>query len=207
MATTASDCRLPVYGGRRARARTWYFHMKGRLGYLRQFSRTDFSRVTRLVFVCKGNICRSPYAEARARQLGLRAASCGLECPTGDDANAAAIGNALKRGLDLRLHRTARAAGLSLTPADLLVAMEPAHARCLEAIATACGAQLTLAGVWSRPYRPYIHDPFGLDDRCFQACFTLLDSAVSGLRDQLLRAQGDTPYRGHPGTRTGSAAR
>jgi low molecular weight phosphotyrosine protein phosphatase len=49
------------------------------LGGLRHFEHVEWNRVTRLVFVCRGNICRSPYAEVRARRLGLNAISCSFE--------------------------------------------------------------------------------------------------------------------------------
>lgn len=169
--------------------RSYYFQLQRLLGRLGQFSLVDFSRVERLVFVCKGNICRSPYAEARARQLGLNALSCGLECPNGDHANAQAIQNALVRGVDLLSHRTTRIADVMLSSSDLVVAMEPLHARLLTPVLAEQGTQLTLAGIWSLPMRPYIHDPFGLDDNSFQACFTLIDSSVSTLREHLRTAQ------------------
>ncbi|MGE0080103.1 MAG: low molecular weight phosphatase family protein [Thiohalomonadaceae bacterium] len=203
MANPISRFRPPVYGGRRARARTYFFQLQGLLGRLGRFSQIDFSRVDRLVFLCKGNICRSPYAEARARQLGLPAVSCGLECPNGDLANNQAMRNARERGLDLRLHRTTRASDLSISSSDLIVAMEPLHARMIAPTASQTGAQLTLAGVWSQPERPYIHDPFGLDDASFQACFTLIDRSVAALRDRLLQARGAASHQTRSSTRTG----
>ena len=93
----------------------------------------------RVLFVCTGNICRSPTAEAVFR---ARAAAAGLEVEadsagTGDwhvgaapDARATAA--AARRGLDLST-QTARQVRLNdFTRFDLLVAMDRGHARTLE---------------------------------------------------------------------------
>ena len=48
------------------------------IGGMRHFTRIDWSQVRRLVFVCKGNICRSAYAAARSQTLGYPATSFGL---------------------------------------------------------------------------------------------------------------------------------
>jgi len=59
-------------------------------------------------FVCSGNICRSPYAEAAARRCGLTAISCGIATEKGLPADGTAITEAAQRGLDLTSHRTTR---------------------------------------------------------------------------------------------------
>src|SRR6266540_1650137 len=55
-----------------------------RLGAFAPLRRIRWDDVERLVFICRGNVCRSAYADARARLAGLRSASFGLAARDGD---------------------------------------------------------------------------------------------------------------------------
>src|SRR3546814_6470308 len=78
-----------------------------RLGLLNRFGRVDWSRVKRLVFVCQGNICRSPIAHAMAAKLIDRypVASIGLATTTGAPAFETARDVAQQFSVDLTSHR------------------------------------------------------------------------------------------------------
>ena len=52
----------------------WYF------GHYDRLSNINFQPVRRLIFICEGNICRSPVAELIAQSQGVRCASYGLSC-------------------------------------------------------------------------------------------------------------------------------
>src|SRR5262245_51985599 len=70
-----------------------YWPTRGKLaivGY-EHFADIDWARVQRLVFVCKGNICRSPYAESKATTMGVTATSAGIEAASQRDADLVAI--------------------------------------------------------------------------------------------------------------------
>ncbi|WP_303905783.1 arsenate reductase/protein-tyrosine-phosphatase family protein [Thiohalomonas denitrificans] len=150
------------------------------------FTQVDFHTVRRVVFVCKGNICRSAYAHARARQLGLYTDSFGLEADA-LHADADAIQNATARQLDLSAHTPKAPHQLRLTETDLLAAMEPQQ--CLQLEKQYPNAQITLLGLWASPRRPYIHDPYGHGSRYFQACFSTIDSAVDCIAKNLIEAE------------------
>ena len=170
------DAQLRVrYGGRRGWARHGATRLLHALGGLRRYEAVDWGRVGRLVFVCQGNLCRSPYAEARARALGLPAASFGLEAG-GEAADPVARAVARRRGLDLGRHRPRPAE--ALRPGDLLLGMEPWQAgRLLDAAPP--GAQVSLLGLWARPARPHLQDPYGLPAAYFDTCFAVIDNAVA----------------------------
>lgn len=173
------------YGGLRPIVRhltslLWY-----KLGGYRRFREIDWSRVNRLVFVCKGNICRSPYAEMKVRRYGIEAVSLGLYAKSGSRADPIASTNAAVRDIDLAPHRSRHPDDIRIQPGDLLVGMEPWHARILLRLARKSGAQTTLMGLWSKPSRPYIHDPFGCADEYFQACFSVIDQSIDGLMGHL----------------------
>ena len=143
----------------------------------------DIARVRRLVFVCKGNICRSPYAEARARLLGVDAMSCGILAAPGAEADPAAQRNALLREVDLTAHRSRRLDQIALGPADLLIAMDRSHQRAVAGAASRTGAQWTDAASWLRMHGGLdsIADPYGRGDLEFQRVFDLIDDAVHSL--------------------------
>jgi protein-tyrosine phosphatase len=149
------------------------------------FQAPVWGRVGRLVFVCKGNLCRSAYAEAVARSLGASAASFGLEAGEGRAADATAIRMASARRIDLSGHRSRR--HLELSGGDLLVGMEPAHLQRLEVFARETSAQATLLGLWAQPVRPHVEDPFGLSPEYFETCLAVIDDAVRQLVAQLRR--------------------
>ena len=171
------------FGGRRGFVR----HGLARLSHLvHRPPAIDWARVDRLVFVCKGNICRSAYAGARARAMGLRAVSAGLDAPDGDPANTDAIRFAAGRGLDLAGHRTTGITAQTQFPGDLLLCMEPAQAVRLRVVRP--GAQIALLGSFARPPRPYLHDPYGLGADYWQTCLDVIDDALGRIEPLLTPA-------------------
>lgn len=184
---------IELYGGKRgflehARARVLYG-----LGIYGNVCDIDWAAVGRLAFVCKGNICRSPYASARARSLGVPAVSFGLEATDGTPADPVALRSALLRGVDLSAHRSARAESSSFANDDLIIVFEPGH---LAEIWRRSRRErpASLLGVWARPVRPHIQDPYGRSDRYFQQCFSVIDANVAALVRYMMRH--DAPEHG-----------
>ncbi len=162
------------YGSSRGFVQNWWGYFHYLLGGYRAYRRVDWESVERLVFVCTGNICRSAYAEALAKSLGVNAVSCGLNTKNGLPADESAIQAAIVRGIDLTKHRTARIETLDLRKNDLFVAMEPWQAEQLSMIySNQYGC--TLLGLWGRPVKPHIYDPYGKSDAYFNGCFNYID--------------------------------
>lgn len=164
-----------LHGGRRG----YIAHLRARasyaLGSYRSAQTINWGAVERLVFVCHGNVCRSPYASARARALGARAISLGIEAVDGAGANEDAARNALSRGVDLKDHRSTRLNSSLILPGDLIVVFEPVHLLRLSQRSITGALGITLLGLWARPVRPHIQDPYGRSDRYFQQCFATID--------------------------------
>ena len=85
----------------------------------------------RIVFVCAGNICRSPLAEyvfRQQQQHGLDSppalTSAGLIAIPGDAANSLTLKVAAKLGIDLSQHRARRLNFDELRASDLVLVME-----------------------------------------------------------------------------------
>jgi protein-tyrosine phosphatase len=145
----------------------------------------DYRRVERLVFVCKGNICRSPYAEVRARSMGYCSASAGIEAASGSPANAVASRVAAARGVDLQPHRAQRFDTALLRANDLLLGFEPAHLPVLVRSRGTTPCQVTLLGLFGGTSNPYIHDPHGCPEAYFSICFDRLDASLDALFTKL----------------------
>ena len=173
------------YGRKKGLVRHYWSLARCRLGAFRDFQSVDWSRVDRLVFVCQGNICRSPYAEARMRGKGASALSFGLAAPNGDGADPVAVRVAAGRGVDLSSHQTRGPAQARIGPRDLLLAMEPWQARQVCDVARSAGAQVTLLGLWSARLRPHIEDPYGLSEAYYDNCFALIDSLIEEILRRL----------------------
>ena len=84
-----------------------------------------------ILFICKGNICRSPYAEYALPRLlkeshweKLQVSSAGLIVPKSEKSPAEAVATAKKFGVDMQSH-TSRPLTLELVEEyDIIVAME-----------------------------------------------------------------------------------
>ena len=151
-----------------------------RLGLYNKYRNVDFSKVTRLVFICSGNICRSSLAEIVATSLGVNAVSYGLHCRGGDPADPRAIDFAHRHNLDLSKHITTNIRDYQYQPGDLVLGMEPKHIEELEA----CGipsAAISAIGLWMVQPRVYIHDPYSSSDVFFDACEEQIITAVESI--------------------------
>jgi low molecular weight protein-tyrosine phosphatase len=180
------------FGGRRAYVTHLAARALGLVGAYGPLLDVDWPVIDRLVFVCKGNICRSPYAEARARSLGLEAVSFGLEASGGAPADPNAVRNAARRRIDLSAHRSARVDPARLRPGDLVLLFEPRQVAQFRESYGAGVPALSLAGLWARPRRPYLCDPYGRSDVCFQDCFAVIDASIAAFA-AYLKAVPTTP--------------
>ena len=112
-------------------------------------------------------------------------ASFGLDTTAGLPANIKACEVARARGITLAGFSTRTITQVQIDGNDLLVAMEPPHARALQRAFRAKGAQVTLLGLWAPSPRPAIADPYGLSDDFFVRCFELIDAALETIVAQV----------------------
>ena len=174
--------RFGTYRGLVHHLLAWIENVSG--GY-RRFKQIRWDGVQRVVFVCHGNICRSPYAERRAATYGLPVASFGLSAQTGAAADPCARKIAARRAIELAEHSACDVKDFKFQGGDLLAVMEPRQVRAMLRILPSIPCQLTLLGLWCQPPRPHIHDPHRLSEAYWQQCFDVIDSAVRGIADQM----------------------
>src|SRR5215813_12949914 len=103
----------------------------------------------KLLFVCTGNTCRSPLAEAIARKISIErglqdveAASAGTSAWDGAPASDGALLVGMERNMDLSSHRAQTLTRELVKDSDLVLAMGPHHLERIEALGGAGRAYL-----------------------------------------------------------------
>lgn len=149
-----------------------------------------------LVFVCTGNICRSPLAEALVRhhleRVGQAAdvtlASFGThDYHVGQGADHRTIATARELGIDLSAHHARQIHAEDCERADLLLAMDSGHERFLRRLVPAAAHDRV------RLYLPFVDiaderdvpDPYYGGLTGFLAVHRLLDHAAQRLIERL----------------------
>jgi protein-tyrosine phosphatase len=142
-----------------------------------------------MVFICRGNVCRSSFAEAFALTRGVPAISFGLKTDQGTIANPVGSRIALEMGVDMTRHESRMLRREDLRAGDLVLGMEPAHLDDPRLASLPPDVQVSLLGLLDpETPRPYIHDPFGASDAYFERCLAGIRSTVEHIARQL----GDT---------------
>ncbi len=151
--------------------------------HLKKARNIDFKRVRRVVFICSGNICRSPFAEiiALTECEKLQVISMGLNAPNGDIVDSVAKNVAKEFGYDMGALYSSKFDSGKLNSSDLLVVMEVSHLKELKVPMQAIGCQGTLLGAWDEPPMPSIYDPYGRNHARFRVIFSHIQSSVLGL--------------------------
>lgn len=148
----------------------------------------------RVLFVCSGNICRSPFAEALARDLSDRAdvefASAGTIAMNGNRASATGITVAAELGVDLTAHRATHLTPQILADSDLVYAMEEEHIASVLAVDPGANVELL------SPHGEPIPDPYGGDRGEYRGSYSLIRDA---LEERLAEGpNGSGTVRGNP---------
>ena len=149
-------------------------------------SKLDISGVERIIFVCSGNICRSPFAHVYAATKGLAVDSIGLFAKSGAKAEYEAEKAALKLGFDMSQHRSKHVSDIKVNSNDLLVAFEPSHIQHIKKQYPELLPQTTLLGLWDKVPNLYVADPYGKSLSYFETCFIRIIKAVDRMAQSKL---------------------
>ncbi|MCS6915691.1 MAG: ATP-grasp domain-containing protein [Myxococcales bacterium] len=147
-----------------------------------------------ILFLCYGNICRSPFAEAywnrRLRELGAagpRALSAGFHPQAGrcSPSRFAMLGRCL--GVDLTSHRSRVLSAEMARAAEVIFVMDLDDVRSLAKLCADVLPHTCLLGPFAPSGRPEIADPYGLEPaQALQVCQDLA-AALEGLLQHVVR--------------------
>lgn len=163
------------------------------------------ARRRRVLFVCMGNICRSPLAEAVARQrfaelgLAVDVASAGtIAYHQGEPADRGALGIAAVERLDLSAHRARQVRASDFEDYDLILALDDRNladlqARCPAPQRRKLSRLLDFAPACGHREVP---DPYGGSLAVFAEALALIRAGVDGLAQHLRSHEGGEL---HPG--------
>ena len=149
-----------------------------------------------ILFVCLGNICRSPTAEAvftkRAKAAGLKVlhidgAGTGA-WHAGNPPDRRATKHAAKRGYDLTPLRARQVRESDFEEFDLIVAMDKSNFADLNAMApTGSKAQIKLFLDYAPGGKKEVPDPYYGGDDGFEEVLDLVEAASDGLIKELMK--------------------
>jgi protein-tyrosine phosphatase len=161
--------------------------------------------VSSILFVCLGNICRSPFAAVlaadrlkQANELDVLCASAGIRTNQGARAPDTACDVATSYGLSLAAHRPQTLTRELVDTFDLIVVMEAAQLIELRTHYPDAADRLMLLSLFDDQAGPgygryNIADPFSKPRATFEACYRRVDRATSALLAAVRASRGERP--------------
>lgn len=134
----------------------------------------------KILFVCTGNICRSPMAEAIFNQMRAQrglppaAESAGLMAVNGDRASPHAVKALAEVGIDLRRHRARPLTRALLEEFDEVFVMTASHRESIERVLPQYLSKVRVLGSG-------IEDPYGQSLPVYRKCRDELLAALRAL--------------------------
>lgn len=141
-----------------------------------------------VVFVCTGNMCRSPFAEHVFRDLGPKsvdACSAGITAVPGGTATPIAISAARRFGVDLSRHRACPLEEHVLRRASGIYVFEHRHRANIERLFPDLRSKIHLLGTFVGAPDGEIPDPLGPSEDRVVRCYEIIERACRALSERL----------------------
>ncbi len=146
----------------------------------------------KLLFVCTGNTCRSPLAEAIAHKIAIErgltdveALSAGTSAHDGSPASDGALLVGMERNMDLSTHRAQTLTRDLVREADLILAMGPHHLERIEALGGSGRAYLLSEYASRGASARAISDPIGAELDVYRATADELEDEIRKVLDRI----------------------
>jgi protein-tyrosine-phosphatase len=145
------------------------------------------NKMLNIVFVCTGNICRSPMAEGFLRykwhnmeRSDLTVSSMGIQGVNDSPATEYARAVCKENGFDISSHRARSPVGEELLKADLILCMEPVHKKFVQVFFPWRRDRVALLGAWpdKETRKSAIQDPMGGSYKKYQKIFFIIKEHI-----------------------------
>ncbi len=141
----------------------------------------------KLLFVCTGNTCRSPMAEALAAEIlgsEVKASSAGLGAWDAEEASPQAIKAMRERGFDLSRHRARRLSRSMVLEADFIIPMTKSQEQMLKEEYPEFAEKIRRLAAWAVSEAD-VCDPWGGSVAEYRACALQIAEYLEGAKDAL----------------------
>lgn len=130
----------------------------------------------KVLFICTGNMCRSPMAEGIYNSLSEGAFSRGLAVPEGCGASKNAITVMKNRGIDITSHKATQLSDADVNDCDVVLTMTKGHRDILLYHYPEARRKIFTLGEYVDGID--ISDPYGGNEQVYEACARQIEEYV-----------------------------